>query len=68
MYRQKILKVGNSIGITLPSEIVKNLSLKAGDHAEVTLSMTNELLISFPDSHQLTLGLKPIPNKKQKSL
>jgi len=68
MTRQKILRVGNSLGITLPSDIVKSLTLKPGDMAEVTMDLSNNLIISFPDSHQLTLGLKPPVNKKQKSL
>jgi len=54
---QKILKVGNSLGVTLPSNFVKNLSLKPGDSVEVTQDTGNELNLAFIDSHQLSLGL-----------
>lgn len=56
---QKILKVGNSLGITLPSNLVKDLSLKPGDQAEVTRELNNSLVVNFVDSHQLSLGLTP---------
>lgn len=54
---QKILKVGNSLGVTLPANFVKNLSLKPGDSVEVTQEIGNSLTFNFIDSHQLSLGL-----------
>jgi antitoxin component of MazEF toxin-antitoxin module len=54
---QKILKVGNSLGVTLPSSLVKSLSLKPGDQVEVTNNLNNSLTLNFIDSHQLSLGL-----------
>ncbi len=54
---QKILKVGNSLGVTLPSNLVKNLSLKPGDQVEVVYDLNNTLTFNFIDSHQLSLGL-----------
>jgi len=64
---QKILKVGNSLGITLPSNIVKGLSLRPGDQVEVTQDLNNILTLTFVDNHQLTLGLtsKSIRPKKK---
>ena len=59
MATQKILKVGNSLGVTLPSNLVKDLSLKPGDQVDVVRELTNTLTISFVDSHQLSLGLSP---------
>lgn len=59
MATQKILKVGNSLGITLPSNLVKDLSLKPGDQVEVERELNNSLVVSFVDSHQLSLGLSP---------
>jgi antitoxin component of MazEF toxin-antitoxin module len=56
---QKILKVGNSLGITLPSNLVKDLSLKPGDTADVVRELNNNLTVNFVDSHQLSLGLSP---------
>ncbi len=59
MATQKILKVGNSLGITLPSNLVKDLSLKPGDQVDVERELNNSLTVSFVDSHQLSLGLSP---------
>ncbi len=59
MATQKILKVGNSLGITLPSNLVKDLSLKPGDQIDVERELNNSLIVSFVDSHQLSLGLSP---------
>jgi len=56
---QKILKVGNSLGITLPSNLVKDLSLKPGDQVDVERELNNTLIVNFVDSHQLSLGLSP---------
>lgn len=64
MATQKILKVGNSLGITLPSSLVKDLSLKAGDQVDVVRDLSNTLTINFIDSHQLSLGL---PSQKKRS-
>jgi antitoxin component of MazEF toxin-antitoxin module len=52
---QKIIKVGNSLGVTLPSRFVQNISLKAGDAVEITQSDDNKLTFNFPDSSQLPL-------------
>ena len=57
MATQKILKVGNSLGITLPSNLVKDLSLKPGDDVDVERELNNSLLVNFVNSHQLSLGL-----------
>lgn len=65
---QKILKVGNSLGITLPSNIVKGLSLRAGDQVEVSQDLNNTLTFTFVDNHQLTLGLTSKSNRTKKSL
>ena len=62
---QKILKVGNSLGITIPSNLVKDLSLKPGDQVDVKRELNNSLAIDFVDSHQSSLGLSPhVRNKK----
>jgi antitoxin component of MazEF toxin-antitoxin module len=64
---QKILKVGNSLGLTLPSGLVKSLSLRSGDNVDVVRGQGNTLVIGFPDSHQLSLELtrtQKTPKKK----
>ncbi len=67
MATQKILKVGNSLGITLPSNLVKDLSLKPGDQVDVIRELNNSLTVNFIDSHQLSLGLSP-KNRHQKHI
>jgi len=67
MATQKILKVGNSLGITLPANLVKDLSLKAGDQVDVIRDLSNSLSINFIDSHQLSLGL-PSQNRHKKHI
>ena len=68
MSAQKILKVGNSLGITLPSNIVRGLSLRVGDMVEVNQDLNNILTLTFVDNHQLTLGLSSKNNRNKKSL
>lgn len=65
MATQKILKVGNSLGITLPSNLVKDLSLKPGDQVDVIRELNNSLTVNFIDSHQLSLGLSPKGRRKK---
>jgi len=60
---QKILKVGNSLGVTLPSSFVKNLSLKPGDAVEVFQETGDSLNLVFIDSHQLSLGLNQLARR-----
>lgn len=64
---QKILKVGNSLGVTLPSGLVKSLSLKAGDQVEVTFDLNNSLTLNFIESHQLSLGISTGRKKSKKN-
>lgn len=68
MPAQKILRVGNSLGITLPSNIVKGLSLRVGDMVEISQDLNNILTLTFVDNHQLTLGLSSKSNRNKKSL
>ncbi len=64
MPAQKIIKAGNSLAITVPSEIVKTFGLKPGDIVEVLRDFKDpQLLVKFSGSHQLSLvsGLSPVP-------
>ena len=65
MATQKILKVGNSLGITIPSNLVKDLSLKPGDQVDVVRELDNSLTVNFFNSHQLSLGLTPKSHPKK---
>ncbi len=65
---QKILKVGNSLGITLPSKLVKSLSLRVGDQVDIAQEINSTLILTFIDSHQLSLGLTSSKNQLKKHL
>jgi putative addiction module antidote len=43
-FKMKLVKIGNSLRVTIPKEIIEALSLKEGDTLGVTLS-NSEILI-----------------------
>lgn len=44
---QKIIQIGNSLGITIPKQLLENLNLKAGDTVHVeTNEASNTLIVS----------------------
>ncbi len=55
MPKQKIIRIGNSLGVTLPSKFVERLSLKVGDQVKLVFHDESSLLLEFPDSSQLSL-------------
>ncbi len=55
MPKQKIIKIGNSLGITLPARFIQSLSLKVGDKVELTQEDDTSLVVRFPNSSQLSL-------------
>ena len=55
----KITRIGNSKGIILPMQVVKALALSEGDAVEMVYNnTTQELIVSFPATKQLSLGTK----------
>ncbi len=68
MANQKIIKVGNSLGITLPSKYVKALSVKSGDAVELTMDSVNTITLNFIDNHQLSLGLPSTKHRTNKNI
>jgi antitoxin component of MazEF toxin-antitoxin module len=54
--RQKILKTGNSLAVTIPSKFVRILGLKPGDAVEAKGDLVKGTLhITFTGSGQMTL-------------
>jgi antitoxin component of MazEF toxin-antitoxin module len=54
--RQKILKTGNSLGLTIPSKFVRILGLKPGDDVEVKSDLAKGILrCTFTGTGQMTL-------------
>jgi antitoxin component of MazEF toxin-antitoxin module len=46
-YNRKIRKIGNSLGVILPSDLLKYLELKEGSSVNVTMS--NEKIVIEPE-------------------
>ncbi|MFH2085727.1 MAG: AbrB/MazE/SpoVT family DNA-binding domain-containing protein [bacterium] len=56
MIGTKIIKIGNSKGIIIPSEIIKALSLVEGDEAKLHYDPVSQVLsVQFPHTKQLKL-------------
>lgn len=55
----KIIKVGNSKGIIVPSPIIKELALEEGDEVNLDYDYGKQVLkASFPKTKQLKLHIK----------
>lgn len=56
MNEQKVIKSGNSLAVTLPSKLVKGISLKAGDLVGVSISLDQtKITYEFKQPRQLSL-------------
>lgn len=66
MPKQKIIRIGNSLGVTLPSKFIERLSLKVGDQVKLVFHDETSLLLEFPDSSQLSLMSTKPENPNQK--
>jgi len=50
------MKVGNSVGITVPSKFVKSVGVKIGDNVKVkTILETGQVIYTFKGAKQLSL-------------
>lgn len=58
---QKVIKVGHSLAVTLPSLFTQTVSIKKGDRVEVQQQLDNTLTLKFPDQNQLSLNLEKHP-------
>lgn len=65
MSKQKIIRIGNSLGVTLPSKFIKKLSLRIGDQVKLMYNSDSSLLLEFPDNSQLSL-MSATPQKTKK--
>ena len=56
--RQKVMKVGNSIGITVPSKFVKSVGIKIGDNVKVKTKLdTGQIIYTCKGAKQLSLSM-----------
>lgn len=64
MSKQKVIKVGNSIGVTVPSDFVRAVGIKAGDEVEVIKKIeTGKVIYKFSGIQQLSF---PVTTTKKK--
>ena len=51
------MKVGNSIGVTIPVKFIKSVGIKPGDLVEVrTVLETGQVIFTFKGTKQLSLA------------
>lgn len=57
MGRQKIIRTGNSLAVTVPSDFVKTVGIKAGQIVQVKVEPeTGKVTYTFSGSRQLPLA------------
>ncbi len=55
--KQKVMKVGNSVGVTVPAKFVKAVGIRAGDTVKVkTVLETGQIIYTFKGAKQLSLN------------
>lgn len=67
MAKQKIIKTGNSLAVTIPSGFAKSVGVKAGQEVEVKTELeTGKMICTFFGAKQLTLGGGFIRRRRKK--
>jgi len=68
--KQKIIKTGNSLAVTIPSRFVHTIGIRAGQEVEVKIEPeTGRVIYTFSGTKQLPLSqnfIKKKRNRKQK--
>jgi len=64
--KQKIMKVGSSLGVTVPADFIKTIGIKAGDFVDVEKRTTKgEILYKFSGVQQLTINSRILKIKRK---
>jgi antitoxin component of MazEF toxin-antitoxin module len=67
MGKQKIIRTGNSLAVTIPSEFVKTVGIKAGQDVLTKIEPeTGRVICSFKGTKQLPLSQSFIKRKKKR--
>lgn len=67
MGRQKIIRTGNSLAVTIPSDFVRDVGVKAGQTVQVKINPeTGEITYTFSGSRQLPLARSFTKRRKAK--
>ena len=54
--KQKVMKVGNSVGVTVPSKFVKSVGIKIGDTVKVKTKLhLGQVIYTFKGAKQLSI-------------
>ncbi len=65
--KQHVMQVGNSLGVTVPSDFVKSVGIKAGDFVEVETRIdSNKVIYKFSGVKQLLIAGNLLNFKKTK--
>jgi antitoxin component of MazEF toxin-antitoxin module len=68
--RQKVMKIGNSLGVTVPADFVRAVGIRPGDSVEVKkVAHKNQMIYQFSGIQQLLITsdiLKSSPKKVKK--
>jgi len=66
MRKQKIIRTGNSLAVTIPAEFVESIGIKAGDEVRVTLEPEKgRIICSFSGVKQLSLSQNFVKKRKK---
>jgi len=67
MGKQKIIKTGHSLAVTIPSKFAQSLGIKSGQEVEVKIKpVSGEIIYTFSGIKQLSLTEKFLSDKKKK--
>jgi antitoxin component of MazEF toxin-antitoxin module len=55
--KQRVMRVGNSLAVTVPADFIKGVGIKAGDTVEVKKRVAaNEVIYQFSGNQQLLIA------------
>lgn len=64
---QKVIRTGNSVAVTIPSDFVKDLGIRVGDPVKVKLEKDKgRITFSFAGAKQLPLAESFLHQKRRK--
>lgn len=67
MAKQKIIKTGNSLAVTIPSRFTQAVGVKAGQQVEVKANLTTaQVTYTFSGTKQLPLAQNLIKKRRKK--
>jgi len=65
--KQKIIRTGNSLAVTIPSQFVHTVGIKAGQDVEVKLDPeTGQVVYTFSGTKQLPLSQNLVKKRRRK--